>query len=244
MITENITFTQYALCNIPTAPIRKTAAHEVEMVSQLLFGERCIVQEVNSEGWCKIICKNDNYEGWCLFQQLTLISNEKYFTQTEITTDWITSIDVKHQQMQIPLGSELDVEEPQKHVPTEQGIYDTALQFLNTGYLWGGKTVFGTDCSGFVQTVYKIFGIYLPRDAKQQIVEGEEVAFLQQAKCGDLAFFDEDGKIVHVGILLNNAQIIHASGKVRIDKIDTEGIINADDNTRSKQKLRIIKRYF
>ncbi|MBP6432469.1 MAG: C40 family peptidase [Ferruginibacter sp.] len=234
----------YALCSIPTAPLRLQPNHTAEMVSQLLFGERCIVEEKNNEGWCKVVCKNDNYMGWCLLQQLSTITEEVYNRRTQPTAEWLTEIEFNDQPMQVPFGSELDVEKLELLKPTQQNIAEAAHQFLNTSYLWGGKTVFGTDCSGFTQTVFKLFGIYLPRDAKQQILHGEEVPFLQQAHSGDLAFFDEDGSIVHVGILLSNSHIIHASGKVRIDKIDTEGIINTEDGSRSKQKLRLIKRYF
>ena len=81
------------------------------------------------------------------------------------------------------------------------------------------------------------------RDAQQQATQGELVGFLQEAHCGDLAFFDnEEGEIIHVGILLNANKIIHAAGKVRIDKIDNEGIVDADTGQRT-QRLRIIKRY-
>jgi cell wall-associated NlpC family hydrolase len=114
---------------------------------------------------------------------------------------------------------------------------------LNSTYLWGGRSVFGIDCSGFTQSVFKFLNVHLLRDAQQQATQGELVAFLQQAHCGDLAFFDDgEGHIIHVGILLNAHEIIHAAGKVRIDKIDNQGIIEADTGQRT-QRLRIIKRY-
>ncbi len=126
----------------------------------------------------------------------------------------------------------------------EHNIRGIALKYLNTAYLWGGKSNFGIDCSGFSQTVYKFLHHRLLRDAWQQATQGEVVALLQDATCGDLAFFDSaEGKITHVGILLNDHEIIHASGKVRIDGIDNFGIVNRDSSVRTHQ-LRMIKRYF
>jgi cell wall-associated NlpC family hydrolase len=122
-------------------------------------------------------------------------------------------------------------------------IRQIACKFLNTPYLWGGKTVFGIDCSGFTQTVLKFFNIPILRDAYQQATQGEPVGFLEEAKMGDLAFFDnEQGKITHVGILLNDHEIIHSSGKVRVDKIDNMGIVHSE-NFRRTHQLRVIKRF-
>jgi cell wall-associated NlpC family hydrolase len=84
----------------------------------------------------------------------------------------------------------------------------------------------------------------LPRDAYLQAAKGEAVGFLQETKCGDLAYFDNDeGRITHVGLLLTQDTIIHSSGKVRVDKIDNLGIVNSNTGERT-HKLRIIKRYF
>jgi cell wall-associated NlpC family hydrolase len=116
------------------------------------------------------------------------------------------------------------------------------MLFLNAPYLWGGKTPFGIDCSGFTQTVYKLNGIKLLRDAYQQAEQGETLSFVEEAEAGDLAFFDnEEGRIVHVGIVLDNNKIIHASGKVRIDGFDHHGIFNNEKRDYS-HKLRLLKR--
>jgi cell wall-associated NlpC family hydrolase len=115
-------------------------------------------------------------------------------------------------------------------------------QFLNVPYLWGGKTPFGIDCSGFSQIVVRCIGINLHRDAYQQAEQGKVVSFLEEVQTGDLAFFDnEEGRITHVGIMLNSHSIIHASGKVRLDNIDSYGILDAENRNYS-HKLRIIKR--
>jgi cell wall-associated NlpC family hydrolase len=123
-----------------------------------------------------------------------------------------------------------------------KNILSTAYLFLNAPYLWGGKSPFGIDCSGFTQITYKINGYKLPRDANQQVELGEPLSFVEEAEAGDLAFFDnEEGKIVHVGILLDNQQIIHASGCVKIDKFDHYGIFSSDTKKYS-HTLRVIKR--
>jgi cell wall-associated NlpC family hydrolase len=133
---------------------------------------------------------------------------------------------------------------PEEVKITPKVIKQIAYKFLNTAYLWGGKSVFGIDCSGYAQMVYKFLNTYIPRDAWQQAEEGTTVNFLQEAHFGDLAFFDnEEGRIVHVGILLNEHEIIHSAGKVRIDKIDNQGLLNLETKERT-HKLRIIKRYF
>jgi gamma-D-glutamyl-L-lysine dipeptidyl-peptidase len=121
-------------------------------------------------------------------------------------------------------------------------ILRSAKEWWNAPYLWGGKTIFGVDCSGFVQTVFKTFGIKLLRDAYQQAEQGSLINDLSKAREGDLAFFkNENGKVIHVGILMDKENIIHASGKVRADKIDDEGIINSETGKRTHW-LHSIKR--
>ena len=160
----------------------------------------------------KVRCLYDQYEGWVANNQV--IPTE---TPAEQTCD-VTVFD-------------------------GDNINHISRQYLDVPYLWGGKSRCGIDCSGFSQQVYKRFGIVLPRDAYQQAELGEVVGFLLEVQTGDLAFFDnEEGRITHVGIMLTHDQIIHASGKVRIDKIDNQGIINSETGLRT-HKLRIIKRY-
>ncbi len=253
----------YAVCCVPVAPIRMEPDHRSEMVSQLLFGECCIITIVEKNGWVKVVSKLDAYTGWCQqphFQEIDEV--HYYLEENNLTADWVNEIDYNGHMMWVPLGSSLTamkngnaiwrkntvhysgkVWEPAAAKHDVKTIKQLAFKFLNTAYLWGGRSVFGIDCSGFTQAVYKFLNVHLLRDAQQQATQGELVSFLQQAHCGDLAFFDdEDGNIMHVGILLNAQEIIHTNGKVKIDKIDNEGIIDTDTGQRS-QRLRIIKRY-
>ena len=108
--------------------------------------------------------------------------------------------------------------------------------------MWGGKSPLGIDCSGFVQIIYKILGIKIPRDTNMQVLQGQTINFIGEITAGDLAFFDdEEGNIIHTGIILNQEEIIHASGKVRIDKFDHQGIFNREEK-KYTYKLRVIKR--
>jgi cell wall-associated NlpC family hydrolase len=120
-------------------------------------------------------------------------------------------------------------------------IVEVSAKYLNSPYLWGGRSPFGIDCSGFTQIVYKIAGIRIPRDVSQQVQLGVNVDFVNEARPGDLAFFDDhDGKIIHTGIILEKGKIIHASGMVRIDNLDHEGI-NRSDNRHYTHHLRLVK---
>jgi cell wall-associated NlpC family hydrolase len=160
----------------------------------------------------KVRCLYDEYEGWVANNQIVSVD------QPTSISDSVAPFDA-------------------------DAIRKTSLTYLDVPYLWGGKSKNGIDCSGFSQQVFKTFGIKLPRDAYQQAELGEVVGFLLEAQCGDLAFFDnEEGRITHVGIMLSSDEIIHAAGKVRIDKIDNQGIINSETGART-HKLRIIKRY-
>lgn len=255
---------QYMVCCVPVSPMRAVPSHRSEMVSQQLFGEKSIILESAEDGWVKVKNKYDGYEGWVTQSHLTEIDEEPYLkVEKVLTCEWVNEVDYNGRQMMVPLGSSLSAFDdgkafwqrnavyfkgqtwnPEEVVLSPKVIKQIAFKYLNTSYLWGGKSSFGIDCSGFAQSVFKFLNIPLLRDASLQAEEGELVDFLQGAKCGDLAFFDSDeGKITHVGILLNDKEIIHSSGKVRIDKIDSQGILNLETKQRT-HKLRIIKRFF
>lgn len=251
----------FLVCVVPVSPVRAEASHRSEQTSQLLFGEVCELLETTKD-FLRIRTIYDDYTGWCQATQLTEIYEAQLATQSGLlAADWVNSITVNDQPMQIPLGSSLALLQSGKATfgkyevsyegsfidaknisANEASIKKFALQFLNTPYLWGGRSVFGVDCSGFCQLVFKCLNIRLLRDAYQQSTQGEAIGFLQEVRCGDLAFFDnETGKITHVGILLDGNTIIHSSGKVRIDSIDNLGIINTELGKRT-HNLRIIKR--
>lgn len=254
---------QYGICNLSSVPIRKEPGSQSEMTSMLLFGEVFkINQELNN--WFEILTEFDNYPGWINKYQCKLIT-ENFFTKVSgenpvCPIDLINQIDSEDGELQIFCGSTLpqydgkffNIENDNIHAPNNctdgkinpdlSFLKSNALKYLNAPYLWGGRSPFGLDCSGFSQALYKMQGIKIPRDSEQQINIGNTIDFINETKVGDLAFFhNEAGKIVHVGILLENQQIIHAHGKVRIDKLDHHGIYNAERKEYS-HKLRLIKR--
>ncbi len=254
----------FAICCVSASPMRAAASHKSEMVSQLLFGEYCRVTQSGDEQWLRIACRQDGYEGWCQRSHLLAISEDQYLGPGNILTmERSGLLETSEGPMMLPMGSllagpALDLKDwpgtPSRFggriwdslqaEMTPQHLREVAFQFLNTPYLWGGRSVFGTDCSGFTQTVFRFFNISLLRDAWQQVSQGFEPDSSGKVCCGDLAFFDnESGRITHVGIMLGEDEIIHASGKVRIDPMDPEGIIHSESGQRT-HRLRSIRRFF
>ncbi|WP_103068483.1 C40 family peptidase [Aquimarina sediminis] len=247
---------QYGICNLSIVPLRFEPRDPSEMVSQVLYGEHFKVLEQRKK-WSKIRLAFDNYEGWIDNKQYLEITEEDYKSfdnqsSPNLVADMVEFINCEDGQlMPIPLGASLIALDFFKHqyegtriteIQAKSNIIDTAFLFLNAPYLWGGKTNFGIDCSGFTQMVYKLNGYKLLRDASQQATQGDPLSFIEESEPGDLAFFDnEEGIITHVGIMMQNNYIIHAHGKVRVDRIDHTGIYNTEKRTHT-HKLRVIKR--
>lgn len=232
-----------AIGAVTVAPMRKEPSEKVEMVNQILFGESCDILE-EQKYWTKIKLHYDGYEGWVDAKQLKHVS-EDYIESRKINliTENFSSVMMKDGITLLSMGSEVDfpaVASRRSH-NLRESITLTAKEFLNIPYLWAGKSFFGVDCSGIVQLTFKIHGIKLPRDSYQQGEIGHALTFVEESQPGDLAFFqNSEGKIVHVGIMLENQKIIHASGKVRIDSLDNVGIYNEQLKTHTHQ-LRFIR---
>ena len=207
--------------------------------------------------WSRIRIAFDGCEGWVSNHQITFIEEKEFqkvekCKSTKYTTDLVSFVETDNSVLlPILLGSHIvdTAELPYKFDGNysdanqdKNNLVNTALLYLNAPYLWGGKTPFGVDCSGFTQMVYKINGYRLLRNASEQAVQGVALSFIEESELGDLAFFDNaDGVIDHVGLIMENNYIIHAYGKVRIDRLDHTGIFNTESGKYTHQ-LRVIKK--
>lgn len=246
---------KYGICNVSIAPLRIEKSDTSEMVTQMLYGELCKVIE-HRKKWSFVRLTYDSYEGWIDNKQLHSLSKEEYQERKarphKLSSDMVDFITTSEEQLvSICLGSSVHNADFMEHtfegksvsskLPKQQ-LLEIALLYLNAPYLWGGRTPFGVDCSGFTQMVYKLGGYELLRDASQQATQGEALSFIEESEPGDLAFFDNsEGNITHVGIIMEDNHIIHAHGKVRIDRLDHTGIFNSEARTHT-HKLRVIKR--
>ena len=250
----------FGICNLAIIPLRVEPNDRSEIVSQVLFGEHFEVLETVKQ-WTKVRLQYDRYEGWIDTKQYQPIA-EADFKQLGkdaivLNADLVEYVTAPNDLlMPVPLGASLsflnhsdinvqhfDFEGLRvSGVKAKQELIPTSFMYMNAPYSWGGKTPFGIDCSGFTQMVYKLNGHRLLRDAAQQATQGDALSFIEESEPGDLAFFDnEDGRIIHVGIIMEDNYIIHASGKVRVDRLDHLGIYNAEVNKHT-HKLRVIKK--
>ncbi|MFR9166307.1 MAG: NlpC/P60 family protein [Dysgonomonas sp.] len=246
-------------------PVRKTAAEQSEMVTQLLFGETFEVTE-REKRFVKVVSSYDGYTGWIDEKMFTEIGKADFDrldcrdmprTSASVSDVLCVSDRTKYK---LTAGSFLPGYDPDTNrfgaggrdfeispafvleypMQTVAEVLETAHGFLNTPYLWGGKSIMGIDCSGFVQVVFSVSGVCLPRDAWQQALEGQDVGY-EDVKKGDLMFFSTGDRVTHVGICCGESRIIHASGKVKISHFDAEGIFSDDKTTRTHH-LSLIKR--
>ena len=257
---------KYGISGLSIIPVRREPSERSEMITQILFGERFEVFE-NLMGWNRVVLEYDGYEGWIDNKMITPLIKRVYdkisSAPMAVSTDIMSLVRSKSaNNHMIVAGSSLPYWRPYKrefsisaevfsmngtsqyHTPLNlrKFIAQQSLMYFNAPYLWGGRSPFGIDCSGLVQIIYKMAGIRLPRDAKDQVYKGVPLTFVEESQPGDLIFFDDDeGHIIHVGIIWEKNKVIHASGKVRIDNVDQYGIFNVDTK-RYTHKMRVIKK--
>lgn len=254
----------FAFCHLSVVPLRKSASHKSEQLSQLLFGETVEILEKKGLQWSKVRCTWDNCIGWVMTKQLTPIttSESKLFeTKYAYCLNLFQPLMNDSHAMPIAIGSRLPDFDgirfnfngstyrysgqavfPENLKPIAAKVIKISKRYLNSPYQWGGRSPLGIDASGLTQMVFKLVGVNLSRTPEQQVHQGELIDFNEQALPGDLAFFENKaGNISHVGILLPDGKIIHAAEQVRIDKLDHYGIFNEDEH-KYTHRLRVIKR--
>jgi gamma-D-glutamyl-L-lysine dipeptidyl-peptidase len=247
------------ICENVFVPLRSGPTHKSEMFSQILFGEKYIITDQAGK-WIKIESQFDKYEGWIdldHLQQSEVNDNEKGY----VINRSLLCHKNDHTKIVLEAGSEIykpdftkktfsagksifnaTADFSESYISAEESLSDTAMRFINSPYIWGGRIPSGIDCSGLTQLVYKIHGITIPRDSHKQAEAGEPIGFINEARQGDLVFFDnERGVISHVGMIISDGLVIHASGRVRIDNIDHQGIFKPETGKYSHH-LRLIKR--
>jgi hypothetical protein len=253
----------YAICQVSLAPLRSHPAEKSEMVSQLLFGETVSVH-ATKDNWVHVTCTWDGVSGWADLKQFKRISDEEfneYSLEQAMSLSLVEGLMAADHFIPLTLGAVLpgydglrcrlgnqsfqfsgSVITPNNTPITGEWIVKIARRYLHAPYMWGGRSPFGIDAAGLVQMVFKMAGMQLLREPMHQVTQGRSVDFTEQCQAGDLAFFDNGkGDISHVGIVLPGCHLIHASGKVRIDKLDHFGLFNPELN-RYTHQLRIIKR--
>lgn len=196
----------FGICNLAIVPVRVEPSDKSEQVSQLLYGEYFTIVE-QLEKWTKIEITFDNYVGWIDTKQFQTITQEQFTALNNLPIilngDLIEFVsNSTNDLIAIPLGSSLSALDNESintkgyHFEglktcgqkPKSNLIKTALLYLNSPYLWGGKTPFGIDCSGFTQMVYKLNGYKLFRNASQQATQGEVLSFIEESEPGDLAF--------------------------------------------------------
>lgn len=252
---------QTFICENVFVPLRSGPSHRAEMLSQVLFGEKYTILD-RAGHWFLIENSFDRCRGWIDADHLQHSeTDETDESESHVLNRSLVCYKNDNTKLVLEAGCEIfnpdfsnsrfrirnniyttDNSFNDKYLATTDSFADLALKFINSPYIWGGRIPSGIDCSGLTQLVYKIKRMAIPRNSWQQAEKGSEISFINESRPGDLVFFDDEkGKISHVGMIISTGLVIHASGRVRIDTIDHQGIFKKEIGGYS-HRLRTIRR--
>jgi len=255
---------EYAVCRLSVGNVWRNATPEFRLVTQVLFGETVRVIKVRNSRWTRVACTWDDQSGWMHTGQLHMISSREYERirkDQHFNLELIYGIISDNQSIPISIGASLygfdginarmpfgrfqfsgQVYSPESGNLNESLLLKIANRFLHAPEMKGGRSILGVDAGGFIQLLYKFVGIKLPREAIDQATMGSDIGFVEEARAGDLAFFTKkDNLICHVGMVTGVNSVIHVHGRVKIDKLDQQGIFDLDIR-RYTYRLRTIRR--
>ncbi|THH41349.1 C40 family peptidase [Neolewinella litorea] len=254
----------YATGKYTAATLHKRPSAGAPWVSQLLLGEVVQVLEPG-ERYSRVVTPEEELEGYVLTDQLVTVDEATYRRQLDcpaFALELFCPVFSDNFGMPVTFGARLPAYDGiqllhagQRFRYSGQALLSENLtadadmmlrlarKWLFTPELRGGRTPTGIGSSELVQLVARLVGLRLPRAAADMSSMGRPVDFVVQCQPADLAFFDDGrGRIEHVGLILPDSQVLHVSGRVRVDPLDHFGIFDREGR-RYSHRLRIVRRF-
>jgi len=261
----------YKIVNSEVSSLYKKNNYSSEIISQALIWERVeiigikdnwckIKQWDNYESWIykdclssdEVYAKNNlsNYSKWFYVNKRIseIISEDKKNKKYLSFGSLIPIIDIKDEVFLITIMPDNNkyyinvdnVVSSEDNIDLDR-IINYSMQIIGTPYLWGGKSGFGYDCSGFIQTLFRFLKVALPRDCKDQISCSNLQKVSKDIQKGDLIYFNNNDNVSHVGMLINSSNFIHCSGEVKIESTNKDDVnFNLDLYNKIHSYYRIV----
>jgi hypothetical protein len=251
----------YGVCRLSIVSVRKEPTHLSAQITQLLFGDHYqVMAESEDKKWLYIQIHFDQSRGWIHSKQHHFITKEYYdqinTVDFKITTDVCATILYKKVPLSIVIGSVVPISQSELFRMEEQFAFNgeaksiaqkrdveflcaVAMSYLNAPEQEGGRTAFGIDGAGLVQSIYRLAGYTLVRDFFKWPSLYQATSLPQK---GDIVILRQ-GDIKSVGCMVDRDKVIHVDGKVRIDLKNGDGLYNSETNTishRIESSIRVL----